>query len=72
LDLKDRRGLFTVRAAGFLVVVSGIMPITASSGHWPITAWFLHFSMQRSVGTHSLGIDVPTLDDPKLILMQRS
>jgi cytochrome c553 len=60
--------LVAAAAAGFLVVVSGIMPITASSGHWPITAWFLHFSMQRSVGTHSLGIDVPPLDDPDLAL----
>jgi cytochrome c553 len=60
--------LIAVAAVGFLVVISGIMPITASSGHWPITAWFLHFSMQRSVGTHSLGIEVPPLDDPDLIL----
>ena len=60
--------LIGATAIGFLVVVSGIMPITASSGHWPITAWFLHFSMQRSVGTHSLGIAAPPLDDPDLVL----
>jgi cytochrome c553 len=48
---------------GFLVVVSGIIPINASSGHWPITAWFLEFSMERSVATHSVGIDVPPLGE---------
>jgi cytochrome c553 len=52
---------------GGLVLVSGIIPIKASSGHWPITAWFLKFTMQRSVATHSLGIAVPALDDPKLV-----
>jgi cytochrome c553 len=52
---------------GFLVAASGIVPISASSGHWPITAWLLKFSMHRSVATHSLGIDVPSLDQPRLI-----
>ena len=53
---------------GFLIVVAGLVPIAASSGHWPITAWFLHFAMKRSVATYSLGIDVPPLDDPALVL----
>lgn len=54
---------------GFLVAASGLIPIKASSGHWPVTAWFLKFSMHRSVATHSLGIDPPqTLDDPAMIL----
>lgn len=54
--------------AGFLVAASGIIPIKASSGHWPITAWFLNFSMQRSVSTHTIGMKVPPLDDPALVL----
>ena len=28
---------------GFVVAASGIMPIKASSGHWPITAALLDF-----------------------------
>jgi cytochrome c553 len=47
---------------GFGVVTSGIVPITASSGHWPITEWFLHFTMRRSVATHALLVDVPPED----------
>lgn len=53
---------------GFLVAVSGIIPLKASSGHWAITAWFLNFTMERSVVTHSIGIKVPPLDDPVLVL----
>ncbi len=53
---------------GALAVVAGLIPIKASSGHWPITAWFLHFTMRRSIATHSLGIEVPPLDDPGLVL----
>lgn len=53
---------------GALVVVSGVAPIKASSGHWAITRWFLNFSMGRSVATHSLGVKAPPLDKPGLIL----
>lgn len=53
---------------GFLVATSGVIPIKASSGHWPITAWFLKFSMHRSIATHAIGIDVPPLDDRGMIL----
>ena len=53
---------------GFLFAASGIAPIGASSGHWPVTEWFLNFSMKRSVSTHSLGIVVPNLKDRGLIL----
>lgn len=59
---------FVVRAAlvgaglavlGLIVSASGVIPIKASSGHWPITEWFLRFSMKRSIATHSLGTEVP-------------
>jgi cytochrome c553 len=62
-------GLLAVLGAGaFLVVVSGIVSIKASSGHWPITAWLLQFAKSRSVATHTLGIEAPALDDPSLVL----
>ena len=57
-----------VAVAGFLVAASGIIPLRASSGHWGITAWFLNFSMKRSVITHTIGLSAPPLDDPKLVL----
>ena len=62
-------GLLAVLGAGaFLVVVSGVVPIKASSGHWPITEWILQLAKSRSVATHTLGIEAPALDDPSLIL----
>jgi cytochrome c553 len=60
--------LVVLGAAGFLGVVAGIVPIAASAGHWPITRWFLSFAMQRAVATHSLGVTVPSLDEPWLVL----
>ncbi len=53
---------------GSLVVVLGLIPIRASSGHWPITAWILNFTMTRSVSTHAMGISVPALDDSGMVL----
>ena len=55
-------------AGGFLFAAAGLAPIKASSGHWPITAWFLNFSMSRSVSTHTLGMNVPALNDHGLVL----
>lgn len=52
---------------GLLVLVSGVMPIKASSGHWTVTRWILTFAKQRSVSTHSLSIEVPPLSDPVLV-----
>jgi len=52
---------------GLLVGSSGLVPIAASSGHWAITDWFLHYVMQRSVATQSLGIEVPNLVDPAMV-----
>ncbi len=57
-----------VAVGGFLFAASGIMPITASSGHWPITEWLLNFAMSRSVSTHSVGIKAPELNDEDLVL----
>jgi cytochrome c553 len=46
-------GLVTLAAAGMLFAWSGLFNIAASSGHWPVTDWFLHWSMRNSVRTHS-------------------
>lgn len=53
---------------GFLVAASGLVPIAASSGHWAITNWFLHFTMRQSVQLRAAGISPPPLDDPALTL----
>jgi cytochrome c553 len=54
--------------AGFLVAAAGVVPITASSGHWAITRWFLEFSKRRSVATHTLGAPEPDLSADWLVL----
>lgn len=51
-----------------IVVVSGIVPIKASSGHWRITAWFLDFAKGRSVAMHTWGTAVPPLDRQALVV----
>lgn len=54
---------------GLAASATGLLPIAASSGHWAVTAWFLKFSMRRSVSTHSIPIEAPdNLDDPGLVL----
>ncbi|MET0238730.1 MAG: c-type cytochrome [Sphingobium sp.] len=40
-------------AAGLGFAWSGLFQISASSGHWPITDWFLHWTMRNSVRTHA-------------------
>jgi cytochrome c553 len=66
--LRGAVALLALTLGGFLVAASGVMPITASSGHWPITAWFLHYAMQRSIRTHTVGLEAPPLDDPRAVL----
>ncbi|HEY0947505.1 MAG TPA: c-type cytochrome [Opitutaceae bacterium] len=69
---RAMRGVMVVAAlaaAGLIVAASGVVPIKASKGHWPITEWFLRFSMKRSIATHSLAVTVPdNLADPALVL----
>ncbi|ADE16099.1 cytochrome c, class I [Nitrosococcus halophilus Nc 4] len=60
--------LALLAVGGVLVAASGIIPIKASSGHWALTYWFLSFSMNRSIATHSMGIKVPEIADPALVL----
>ena len=60
--------LLVLGAGGFLVAASGILSITASSGHWAITEWFLNFAKERSVATHTIGKKAPKLDAPSLAI----
>ena len=53
---------------GLLMAASGIIPIKASSGHWAITEAFLQFSKSRSLATHTLGLELPPLAEPQLVL----
>lgn len=61
--------LFLLAAGALAVTSAGLVSISASSGHWPVTSWFLHYSMRRAVSTQSLGIDVPdNLNDPASVI----
>jgi cytochrome c553 len=51
-----------------VVMLSGVVPITASSRHWQITTWLLDFAKRRSVATHTLGRSAPRLAEPWLVL----
>jgi cytochrome c553 len=68
------RRMLLLAAAGLgalavFVVVSGVIPIKASSGHWWITEKILHFVMQQSVRTHAITVSTPPpLDDRALVL----
>lgn len=42
-----------------LVAWIGFFNIAASTGHWQITDWFLHFAMRSAVRTYSLAVEVP-------------
>jgi cytochrome c553 len=53
---------------GFLVAASGIVPLAASSGHSALTYWVLEFGKRRSIATHTLGLELPSLDAPWLVL----
>lgn len=53
---------------GFLVALSGIVPITASGGHWAVTEWILQFGKRRSISTHSISVTAPPLDDSDRVL----
>lgn len=47
---------------------SGAINVAASSGHWPITNWFLHWVMRNSVGTRSaLGSPAAAADPQGLV-----
>jgi cytochrome c553 len=61
-------GLGALAVAGFLVAASGVIPVAGSSGHRGITLWFLEFAKERSIATHTMGMDPLALDEPWLVL----
>jgi cytochrome c553 len=46
----------------------GLTSVAASSGHWPVTDWLLHFTMRRAVAMQALGVEAPPLSDPALVV----
>ncbi|MCJ7783025.1 MAG: cytochrome c, partial [Desulfobacterales bacterium] len=41
--------------------------VAATVPHWKVTRWFLEEVRERSISSHSKGVDVPSSKDPKLI-----
>ncbi len=52
--------------AGLFIAWSGLIGISASTGHWKVTDWFLHWAMQSSVRTAAIGTEVPPFHDGML------
>ncbi|HKU87588.1 MAG TPA: c-type cytochrome [Casimicrobiaceae bacterium] len=54
--------------AGLALAWSGIVNIGASTGHWAITDWFLHWSMRNTVRTYAaLTVQAPAIDPTGLV-----
>jgi len=45
--------------AGLIFAWIGFFNVGASSGHWKLTEWFLHFAMRSAVRTYALALDPP-------------
>ena len=45
--------------AAVLFAWIGFFNVGASTGHWKITDWFLHFAMRSAVRTYALAVDEP-------------
>jgi cytochrome c553 len=53
---------------GLAVGWSGLMSVRASTGHWAVTDWFLHWVMRNSVSARAVATgDVPPLESPGLL-----
>lgn len=53
--------------AGLAFAWSGLFNVAASSGHWAVTGWLLHYTMQQSVALRSADIEAPPLGDEALV-----
>jgi len=54
--------------AGIAVYIwLGWYNVAANVPHWKITHWFLEKVRERSITSHSKGITVPSLNNPKLV-----
>lgn len=63
--VTPKRLLIALAAAGafaFLVAWSGLVSVGATSGHWRLTYWALHFVMQSSTRTYALFEPTPPAD----------
>ena len=60
-------GVFVVVVAALAFAYSGLMAVSASLGHWDLTAWYLHTVMRQSVKRRAPAIDAATLADPALV-----
>jgi cytochrome c553 len=60
--------LALVALSVLLAVASGVFSIKASAGHFALTEWLLQLGKRRSIATHTIGLDLPPLDDPALVL----
>ena len=69
LKLTWRRIVTALVAAALLALAvawSGVIHIGASTGHWAITDWFLHWAMRNTVRTHAaLTVDRKDADLPR-------
>ncbi len=52
-------GIVAIPAAALLAAWIGFFNVGASSGHWKITDWFLHFAMRSAVRTYALAVEPP-------------
>lgn len=61
--------LIAAVAAALLVSFSGVITVAASSGHWAVSDWFLHWTMRNSVRTHAFleGEKAPIARDGQLV-----
>lgn len=66
LKITWKRAIATAAALFIFAMAfawSGILNIGASTGHWAITDWFLHWSMRNTVRTYAaLTVDEPATD----------
>lgn len=60
-------GLSVLCSGTVLFVGFGGYDVSATSRHWPVTASFMEFVRDRSVGRRAQGMALPTLTDPALI-----
>jgi cytochrome c553 len=51
--------LAVLPVAAIFVAWIGFFNVGASSGHWKITDWFLHFAMRSAIRTYALAVDTP-------------
>jgi cytochrome c553 len=62
------RAMVAVILLGLVVAWSGVLSVGASSGHWAVTDWFLHWAMRNSARTQSaLTVDEPATDFSGLV-----